>query len=122
MRDIKFRAWDVIKKEMVYNVGISLKGNPIKEGYQWYNPESTSLSLDIMQYINLKDKNGKEIYEGDILNLMDNRYEIIFEQGDYQTGFKKKSGNSLTDIGKEFCNKFEIIGHIYENPELLNGK
>ena len=71
--------------------------------------------------IGSKDKNGVEIWQGDVLNLpgMDTRHEVVFLQGEYQTGFKKRSGDQYTDIGTDTTHRLEIIGNIYENPELL---
>lgn len=68
----------------------------------------------------LKDKSGAEIYEGDIISQDPHtNYLIVFERGDFQTGLKKKSGENLTDIGRDFSGKFEIIGNIHQNPELI---
>ena len=87
-------------------------------------------SFEVMQYTGLKDKNGKEIYEGDIFLDITSPYGkecvVIFELGSF--GFKQhgyfrsfygcnKRWNAQT---KE--SKIEIIGNIYENPELLDIK
>ena len=89
---------------------------------------------EIMQYTGLKDKNGKEIYEGDILV---NKSKSIFDDGrkymDFAVlvGFESVGFVDLithTHIGrrlssltnKYFWTDYEIIGNIYENPELLN--
>ena len=70
-----------------------------------------------MQYTGLKDKNGKEIYEGDILltNNQTYNYEVKFE--DCSFGVQTKHYGFINLIG---CGELEIIGNIYENPELLN--
>jgi len=151
MREIKFRAWDVISKVMIYKVGISCDGFPIREGYQWFNIESTSLTIDVMQYTGLKDKHGKEIYEGDIYkSVVDCNQELHGEWAIYE--FRINNGltlvsyvvsekgqivprnymgcfiNELSDTSpkllfmskKPYSLDLEIIGNIYENPELLN--
>lgn len=78
--------------------------------------------IEIMQYIGLKDKNGKEIYEGDIIKA-DSFNPKIYEIKYYVTGFyafNPKSSYLEIDSfhSSEGC-EFEIIGNIYENPELL---
>ena len=134
MRIIKFRAWDSETEQFVYSDQVfdlfffefidgNLKAMAIRER-RVGPPEDWMYTEEIEEpqiYTGLKDKNSKEIYEGDLISIGDNSniYEIVFETGDFQVGFKKKGGNNFTDIGKEFCTKFEVIGNIYENQELL---
>ena len=67
----------------------------------------------IMQYTGLKDKNGKEIYEGDLCNCWDTKKEkITFDLGTFWI-----NGTPLHAIYRE--EEIEVIGNIYENPELL---
>ncbi|QTR81160.1 hypothetical protein JC777_00290 (plasmid) [Bacillus cytotoxicus] len=108
MREIKFRVWD---KESKY----FLEGDIIRDciiGKFIDNPER-----EVMQYTCLKDKNGKEIYEGDIVKVsghpfvVDGKYKVYYNEhmelscGSYHM-FRMK-------------NWAEVIGNIYENPELL---
>ena len=127
MREIKFRVWDK-ENEIICDVYRLewLEGKLFADCFPHLRDMRRVLDTannPLMQYIGLKDSEGAEIYEGDIVlvgaHLPTQHYRIVFEQGDFQTGFKKKSGDSLTDLGKEFSVKFEIIGNIHENPELL---
>ena len=135
MREIKFRAW--YNNGMYYNVLVG--GFPCSvpsafvgdcENEEWRHLGSSSSGEDsakLMQFTGLKDKNGKEIYEGDIVlsKYFDNRIDkyvkrkakVMFERG----CFLVKNGYwtpLLTNIiGDTWA--LEIIGNIYENPELL---
>jgi len=109
MREIKFRAWDRKRKRWVYFYL-----------YEIVNINHESLSDDewafiqmenVCQYIGLEDINDKEIYEGDI---------IKGEWIDLYTGLTKEKISVITDIRAipDYVN-CEVIGNIYENPELL---
>lgn len=118
MREIKFRAWIKPIKEvrMVNGIEFDSYSNPFvvsdTKHESWYADE-----FELMQYTGLKDKNGKEIYEGDIVYIPQwhRKYQVIFEGG----MFKVQGWSSLslaTAKGEISC---EVIGNIYENPELL---
>src|SRR3990167_612520 len=118
MREIKFRAWDGSQmryKFLLHNTngrlaGLDMGGATIS--LEWKH------GWEIMQYAGLKDKNGKEIYEGDIFNQGDKKIKYLVEWVD--TGFKgKQLGTNTSWVGLEFHQRFiEVIGNIYENPEL----
>lgn len=113
-REIKFRAWDKKRKEMIYG------GYPKPDGY-YYAPltptaETMWIRVELMQYTGLKDKNGKEIYEGDILRY-NNSYETTpqyLKAVEWRTVKGAVPGWNFT-IGSNFA----VTGNIYENPELL---
>ena len=114
MREIKFRAWDKINKIMIYDLELIYE-NYIDNfrGFKW------------MQFIGLKDKNRKEIYSGDILNW-DNKCTILIKEKDelgfYYEVLTQKDKNVVSFDIRFYRSEesAEIIGNIYENPELLN--
>jgi uncharacterized phage protein (TIGR01671 family) len=135
MREIKFRAW--VRDIMVDVTNVDFDDKYI----MWFdNQYDRSLppnklydtdSLEnatLMQYTGLKDKNGKEIYEGDVVNVWgqsSNIASVGFLQGCFTLNW---NDDSNTDLLGWYSFKrsvssdpkdFEIIGNIYENPELL---
>ena len=131
-REIKFRAWDTKCKEMMFT-GFHLMGEVMAfnmiEGYIFDHMEGASSSLErwndieVMQYTGLKDKNGKEIYEGDLIRDSDSDYigEVIFDPETlcFTTRFQDNDlWGFVPQHGKD--NHCEVIGDIWENKELLN--
>lgn len=124
MRDIKFRAWDSENKRMldVTQVTWSVQNKGRMEVYSVGKINNPTL----LQYTGLHDKNGKEIYEGDIVkhSSMDTVFFVEwdstltgFELFYWQKGVKRKSVYVISyQLNGE---RFEVIGNIYENPELL---
>jgi uncharacterized phage protein (TIGR01671 family) len=76
--------------------------------------------VELMQFTGLLDKNGKEIYEGDILENMNWR-EWNYKNGEkHRVVVKWTSGKKFSGFGIGEDTHYEIIGNIYENPELLS--
>lgn len=121
MRELKFRAWDKLDKEFAHNID-SLLDISVPERVFVLDDEGGELIIE--QYTGLKDKNGKEIYEGDIVTLCGEWEEIehddccivTFENGCFRVGdgYENEAGHYLSD--------WRIIGNIHESPELLEEK
>jgi len=117
-REIKFRAWQ--DNQMVTQPLSSNYGAARFFGFLYED-------VPVMQYTGLLDKNGKEIYEGDILNNIE-AVDIAWRQVvEFETGaFWRKDISKGDDSQWEFDGwetvgeDWEVIGNIYENPELLD--
>lgn len=125
MREIKFRVWDKeIKKIILVSPNWFINNEVSNTDFSKLAEEDNCI---LMQYTGLKDKNGKEIYEGDIVRFMNEvpdkmmlykvewnneeaRFAIVVEHVEYGKYFGRID---------EIIKNIEVIGNIYENPELL---
>jgi len=141
VRDIKFRAWDDSKR-MMCRVLMVWPGDGDNYGLQFYDglggiTLSTTAAKEgvaLMQYTGLKDKNGREIYESDIVRFVENDGEVSV--GEVRMGKKNAAWSfylphvatgvtipmlnyihGMLSLVSEY--DFEVIGNIHENPELL---
>lgn len=119
MREIKFRAWD--GEEMTYDRKVLVWTN--SPPYTELNPlfDFEMKKILFLQYTGLKDKNGKEIYEGDILEGTANNFRISNWKVYWNKDMGKWGIESRIKIGLTFkiSQKLKLVGNIYENPELL---
>ena len=109
-RTIKFRAWD----------------KTLNKIHSWSTIENhftleellDDNFFEAMQYTGLKDKNGVEIYEGDILSYFGFEYEVTFEESAF--GWSEDGQfYAFAEMAIDEIEKTKIIGNIYENPELV---
>lgn len=134
MREIKFRAWDKEEKFMLQDIQSMYDGScnhkETEERYGWISCFDSFIDNDnyvVMQYTGLKDKNGTEIYEGDIIGFEDytstesgyweQQCTGVVEWCDETVSFEVS--NRLSAESYEVLDECLVIGNIYENPNLL---
>ena len=126
MKDrFKFRVWHKPLKQMHYNDFIVTATGYMAKIYQQddymmkFNQEDLEFDKQciLMQCTGLKDKNGKLIYEGDIVKHSKSNQQYKVQWND--KGFWQLDDNAMARSAKFLEENYEVIGNIYENPELL---
>lgn len=143
MRELKFRVWDEAFKKMRYNYMLEMDwpttGEKFDHGVvgpfipfagRWKSPTDFEY-FPIMQYTGLKDKNGKEIYESDVVTLETyGTCKVLFDEAMFKYVLIKPYmeddiQSEVSIITQELYPTtrylVEIIGNVYETPELING-
>lgn len=139
MREIKFRAWSKEDKKMeFYDYWFTVSHH----GYLCFQHGPDPIYVDdsdvdypdrviVMQYTGLKDKNGKEIYEGDIIfeeynvmsfgtDLGERKETLIVKIPDFYYWLANAAGDVGDDYIGEYVSEMVVSGNIYENPNLLS--
>lgn len=111
-RQIKFRVWSQNCKKFIENFEV----DAWCESGIWLNHVFQEKDFVFQQFTGLTDSAGKEIFEGDIFRLGNSIVEVIFENGYF--ALKHKSG-LLMLVFNELDLLSEILGNVFENPELL---
>ena len=125
MREIKFRIWVKDRKAIFEVISIDYVTKKVtylleRTGHLLNIRHDKFNDVELMQYTGIKDKDNKEIYEGDILfeSFGERYYKVVFENGSFRAEFKgdfEEYSFDLIDVVAQGC---EIVGNIYENPEL----
>ena len=126
MREIKFRALVKDRKaifEVILIDYVSKKVTYLLErvGHLLSVRDAKFNDVELMQYTGIKDKDNKEIYEGDILfeSFGERYYKVVFENGSFRAEFKgdfEEYSFDLIDVVAQSC---EVIGNIHENSKLM---
>lgn len=123
MRDIKFRCWDTENKQMLKVQELDFEdtfyGGRLSIRTDQYNDYFDIEDMILMQYTGLKDRNGKEIYEGDIVYIMPEDERGIIRWDNETARYVVIYDNIISDFDNWYGKDLEVIGNEFDNPELL---
>lgn len=130
-RVLKFRAWDSYQKKMIDEFQDDLYN--MAHGYNGlyssaYDEEGDFYELEVMQWTGLKDKDGQDIYEGDIVEDECDRHPLFeirwLNDEEHATFYLKELYRTANDVWwfEHYPpSGLKVVGNVWENPELLNG-
>lgn len=120
MREIKYRVWHKEEKKFVSLWAMGWRFEP-ENGQVYVNGMNVTDRVELIQYTGLKDRNGKEIYEGDIWS--DGERIFVVDYKDEHAGFTPfvmdDSCGCCSSDTRKFSDYGEVIGNRLDNPELL---
>lgn len=120
MREIKLRAWDKVKSEMLFDFFVhSYEQELYWDAAVLYDDMSYAEAsrFDLMQYTGLLDKNDKEIYEGDVVKgRMGQLRQVCWYESEARYMLEYPNGNCQV---MQYMTEWEVIGNIWEHPHLL---
>lgn len=122
MRELKFRAWYKSEKKMIYNIQNEFEER-IELGMDCFADYLKNDDFVIEQSTGIKDKNGRNIYEGDIVSKHNSDLKGVVKQ--VKDGQWAIYWNNVPDgyyVLFKYSNLCEVVGNIHENPELLEGR
>lgn len=125
MREIKFKVWDIKRKRMLDSQDIVFNNGVFYEDYRDFEDGIVLVNIVVMQCTGRKDKNGVGIFEKDIVKInVDDAFDYVDGIG-FVDWYEKKSEYAIFSKGEPWIplsiqGEIEVIGNIYENPELLD--
>ena len=122
-REILFRAWSYVSEKMTYGVENAIGNSCFAFVHLIHDND-----VEVMQFTGLRDKKGMEIYEGDIVTykrsvgnwtgqFMTTTHKVIFTEE--VNAFVMEYGSSYIKLRKHWNYEYEVIGNVFENPNLL---
>lgn len=126
MREIKFRVWDIVLKKKMFYPSTELEPSETEHGSSilccYYDHKEWSgftLNVNYQQYTGVNDKNGKEVYEGDLLKISWNNIPEYIDEVCWVPQTLTWYPAGVLTAGYRLGYSFEVIGNIFQNPEII---